>query len=101
MDAFEIRSATPADADAVAAYHHRCFLKSYSPQLLAGEFQPPDDAGMSRSAPTVSFTYSSTQTIPAPVSGDGCSCSARPRSPPAAVEHGISDDERVLTKYGT
>jgi ribosomal protein S18 acetylase RimI-like enzyme len=45
MDAFETRPATPADADAVADYHHRCFLKTYASQLLAGEFGAPDPAG--------------------------------------------------------
>ncbi|MGZ6913252.1 MAG: N-acetyltransferase family protein [Acidimicrobiia bacterium] len=45
MDSFEIRSATPADADAVAAYHHRCFTKTYSSQLLAGQLEAPDPAG--------------------------------------------------------
>jgi ribosomal protein S18 acetylase RimI-like enzyme len=45
MDAFEIRAATPADADAIADYHHRCFTKTYSSQLLAGELEAPDPAG--------------------------------------------------------
>jgi ribosomal protein S18 acetylase RimI-like enzyme len=45
MDAFETRSATPADADAVADYHHRCFATTYASQLLAGEFEAPDEAG--------------------------------------------------------
>ena len=45
MDAIEIRAATPADADAVADYHHRCFTRTYSSQLLAGEFEAPDLAG--------------------------------------------------------
>ena len=45
MEAFEIRVATPADADAVAAYHLRCFTKTYSSQLLAGELEAPDPAG--------------------------------------------------------
>ncbi len=45
MDAFETRSATPADADAVTDYHHRCFTTTYAPQLLAGEFEAPDEAG--------------------------------------------------------
>ena len=44
MDAFEIRAATPADADAVADYHHRCFEKTFASQLLAGELEPPDRA---------------------------------------------------------
>jgi len=43
--AFEIRTATPADADAVADYHHRCFTTTYSSQLLAGELEAPDPAG--------------------------------------------------------
>jgi ribosomal protein S18 acetylase RimI-like enzyme len=45
MDAFEIRAAIPEDADAVADYHHRCFTKTYSSQLLAGELEAPDPAG--------------------------------------------------------
>lgn len=45
MDAFETRSAAPADADAVADYHHRCFTETYSSQLLAGEFEAPDLVG--------------------------------------------------------
>jgi ribosomal protein S18 acetylase RimI-like enzyme len=45
MDGFELRVATPADADAVADYHHRCFTTTYSSQLLAGELQAPDPAG--------------------------------------------------------
>jgi len=45
MDAFEIRGATQADADAVADYHHRCFKNTYSSQLLAGEFEAPDPEG--------------------------------------------------------
>jgi ribosomal protein S18 acetylase RimI-like enzyme len=44
MDGFELRAATPADADAVATYHHRCFTMTYSSQLLAGEFEAPDPA---------------------------------------------------------
>lgn len=45
MEAIEIRTATPDDADAVEGYHHRCFTKSYSSELLAGEFEAPDRAG--------------------------------------------------------
>lgn len=45
MDAIEIRAATPADADAVADYHHRCFTTTYSSQLFAGEFPAPDPDG--------------------------------------------------------
>ena len=45
MSAFEIREAIPADADAVADYHDRCFRTTYSSQLLAGEFEAPDLAG--------------------------------------------------------
>lgn len=45
MDAIEIRAAQPGDADAVANYHDRCFAKTYSSQLLAGEFGVPDPAG--------------------------------------------------------
>ena len=45
MDAIEIRTATPDDADAVADYHDRCFRNTYSSQLLAGEFEAPDPEG--------------------------------------------------------
>ena len=45
MDAFEIRAATPADADAVADYHHRCFTKMYASHLLAGELEAPVQEG--------------------------------------------------------
>ena len=43
---FEIRAATTADADAVADYHHRCFTNTYAAQLLAGELEAPDRAGI-------------------------------------------------------
>ena len=43
--AFEIRKATPDDADAVADYHDRCFRNTYSSQLLAGELEAPDPEG--------------------------------------------------------
>lgn len=45
MSEFEIRKAIPADADAVADYHDRCFRNTYSSQMLAGEFEVPDLAG--------------------------------------------------------
>jgi hypothetical protein len=45
VDEFELRAATPADAHAVADYHHRCFTTTYSSQLLAGEFEAPDLVG--------------------------------------------------------
>jgi ribosomal protein S18 acetylase RimI-like enzyme len=45
VDAFEIRSATPADIDAVAPYHDRCFATTYSAQLLAGDLEAPDRVG--------------------------------------------------------
>lgn len=48
MDTLEIRAATPADADAVEDYHHRCFTTTYASQLLAGEFEAPDRAGIRR-----------------------------------------------------
>ena len=41
MDTVEMRVATPDDADAVEDYHDRCFRKTYSAQLLAGEFEAP------------------------------------------------------------
>ena len=37
--------ATPEHADAVAAYHDRCFRNTYASQLLAGEFEVPDLEG--------------------------------------------------------
>ncbi len=40
MDVVAFRTATPADAEAIEAYHHRCFLVTY-----AGRFPPPDRAG--------------------------------------------------------
>ena len=46
MQAFETRAATPADADAVADYHHRCFTKTYASQLLADELEAPNPAGI-------------------------------------------------------
>ncbi len=48
MDAIELRSATPDDADAVEAYHARCFNRTYASQLLAGDIEPPDRDGMRR-----------------------------------------------------
>jgi ribosomal protein S18 acetylase RimI-like enzyme len=45
MAGFELRAAAPADAEAVADYHDRCFAATYSSQLLAGEFDAPDLAG--------------------------------------------------------
>ncbi len=46
MSPLEVRSATPADADAIAEYHDHCFKDTYSSQMLAGEFGAPDLAGM-------------------------------------------------------
>ncbi len=48
MEAIAIRTATPDDAEAVADYHHRCFTKTYSSQLLAGALQAPDPQGTRR-----------------------------------------------------
>ena len=45
MDAIEIRAATPADADAVADYHARCFTNTYSSQLRVGDLEAPDPEG--------------------------------------------------------
>ena len=45
MDAVELRTARPADAEAVEDYHHRCFLSTYAAHLAAGRFGPPDRAG--------------------------------------------------------
>ena len=45
MHPFETRAATPADADAVADYHHRCFAETCASQLLAGEIEAPNPAG--------------------------------------------------------
>jgi ribosomal protein S18 acetylase RimI-like enzyme len=44
VDAYEVRAATPADADAVADYHHSCFTETFSSQLLTGELEAPDRA---------------------------------------------------------
>lgn len=46
MNAFEIRTATPADAETVADYHARCFIKTYAPQMRSGDLRPPDLEGM-------------------------------------------------------
>ena len=48
MDAIELRPATPDDADAVEAYHARCFKKTYATELLAGDIESPDQDGMRR-----------------------------------------------------
>ncbi|MEP1123144.1 MAG: GNAT family N-acetyltransferase [Ilumatobacter sp.] len=48
MDEIELRPATPDDADAVEAYHARCFEKTYASQLLVGDVEPPDRDGMRR-----------------------------------------------------
>lgn len=48
MDPIELRPATPDDADAVEAYHARCFDKTYATQLLAGDIESPDRDGMRR-----------------------------------------------------
>ncbi len=45
MDMIEIRTATTNDADVVADYHDRCFRKTYSSLLLAGEIEVPDREG--------------------------------------------------------
>ena len=42
----EIRTAIPDDADAVTAYHQRCFHATYGEQLRSGELQAPDPDGM-------------------------------------------------------
>lgn len=44
VDAYEVRVAMPADADAVADYHHLCFAKTFHFQLLAGDIEAPDRA---------------------------------------------------------
>jgi ribosomal protein S18 acetylase RimI-like enzyme len=46
VETFEIRSATLADVDAIADYHHRCFTHTYSSQLIAGELEAPDQEGI-------------------------------------------------------
>ena len=48
MDGVELRTAGPADADAVEDYHHRCFLSTYAAHLAAGNFEPPERAGTRR-----------------------------------------------------
>ncbi|MGY2130414.1 GNAT family N-acetyltransferase [Blastococcus sp. SYSU DS0617] len=45
MDAVALRTATPADAEAVEDYHHHCFVTTYAGRLPADGFQPPDRAG--------------------------------------------------------
>lgn len=40
--ATEMRPAILADADPIAAYHHRCFMSTYSAQLVAGTVHAPD-----------------------------------------------------------
>lgn len=40
-----MRLATPADADAVADYHDRCFRDTYAVQILAGEIDVPAAEG--------------------------------------------------------
>lgn len=47
MNSVEVRKATPADAGHVADCHDRCFKKTFSAQLLAGDLQPPDRAATS------------------------------------------------------
>ena len=42
---FEMRSARPDDADAVASYHQRCFEQTFARQLDAGTFEAPDRHG--------------------------------------------------------
>lgn len=42
MNGIETRTATPDDAEAVAAYHDLCFKNTYSRQLVAGELEAPD-----------------------------------------------------------
>ena len=46
MTEIEIRPATPADVDAVADYHNRCFRQTYASSIDAGEVHPPDRDGM-------------------------------------------------------
>ena len=48
MNAIEIRAANPDDSGPVAEYHDHCFRKTYSSQLLAGEFGIPDLEGTRR-----------------------------------------------------
>ena len=45
MDAVELRTARPADADAVEDYHHRCFLSTYAALMATGSVEPPERAG--------------------------------------------------------
>ncbi|CAN5789719.1 hypothetical protein BH10ACT1_BH10ACT1_16740 [soil metagenome] len=45
MDGIELRTATPADAEVVAAYHERCFRTTYAALLLAGVLEVPDLVG--------------------------------------------------------
>lgn len=45
---FETRFALPADAVAIADYHHRCFETTYAAQLADGLFKAPDKSGMTQ-----------------------------------------------------
>lgn len=48
MEAPEIRPAIPDDAGVVAAYHQRCFEKTYADALAAGALRAPDLEGTRR-----------------------------------------------------
>lgn len=69
MDGVEIRTATTADADAVADYHDRCFLTTFADQVLAGEFVPPDRAGTARQLHNWFLPGSDCETMVAAVDG--------------------------------
>lgn len=43
MVEWEIRRAVPADAEAIADYHQRCFEETFASQLSAGAFEAPDE----------------------------------------------------------
>lgn len=41
-----VREARADDAEVIADYHDRCFRVTYASQLLSGEFEAPDPAGV-------------------------------------------------------
>lgn len=44
MSSVRFREATPDDADAVAAYHHRCVTNTFATLIESGELVPPNVA---------------------------------------------------------
>ena len=70
MSSYEVRPATPADADAVARYHHRCFTDTYSSQLQAGELEAPDPAGIRQQLHDWFLPESELETLVAVIGGE-------------------------------